>query len=243
MKIIKIEFRKLIDSKLIWAALALVFIMCLATTMMVKDEQVQASSTSYFVYAAMYSVQMMFQFIIPVIMILLISYIIGNEYGNGTIKTFMISKVSKKQFFISKLLFIIMCVFILIIFSILSIMLLCFIKNGSLDASADDILKLVKTFLILGAAMLPIILIVAVASIFMGDFQKSLLFGIVFLVLLLSANSLFDNSIYSPTHLLNCSEQIFLSKVNNKEFLVLSGYIAALFTAGVVIFDHKDIWE
>ena len=100
-----------------------------------------------------------------------------------------------------------------------------------------------KMYLLSAAGLIPITIITVLASIFLGDFQKSFACGIVVLLLSIAFDSVGTKSFLSPTHFLSCSPMSHFGIEKPEAYAVLAAYAVILYLAGMVFFRKKDIWS
>ena len=244
VKLLKIEFRKMHNSRMFLAGFAVVTLICLgisAIELSAKGFGIkEASYTDFMIYNATFVIP---KFFIPLLMILLAASVWGSEYANGMTKTFMLCKCSKTQFYISKCLFLlIMCAAVSVLsFAVLSAVSI--LKNGADQVSGKEIADMAKMYLLSAAGLIPITRITVLASIFLGDFQKSFACGIVVLLLSIAFDSVGTKSFLSPTHFLSCSPLSHFGIEKPEAYAVLAAYAVILYFAGMVFFRKKDIWS
>lgn len=244
VKLLKIEFKKMHNSKLFLAGFLIIALICLgisAIELSSKGFGIKDSSyTDFMIYNSTFVV---IKFFIPLIMVLLTASVWGSEYANGMTKTFMLCKCSKSQFYIGKNLFLlIMCAAV----SVISFVLLSavgIISNGADNIKIAEIIDMAKIYMLSAAGLIPITLITVLASIFLCDFQKSFACGLVVLLLSIAFDSVKTGSFLSPTHFLSCSPLTFYGTEKPAAYAVLAAYAVILYLAEIFIFRKKDIWS
>ncbi|HPY84081.1 MAG TPA: ABC transporter permease [Ruminococcus flavefaciens] len=244
VKLLKIEFRKMHNSGLFLAGFAVVTLICLgisAIELSAKGFGIKESSyTDFMIYNATFVVV---KFFAPLLMVLLAASVWGSEYANGMTKTFMLCKCSKSQFYISKNIFLLIMCAVISVLSFGVLTAVGIIRDSAGNTGAGDVWNMAKVYMLSAAGLIPITLITVLASIFLGDFQKSFACGLVVLLLSIAFDSVGTGSYLSPTHFLSCSPLTFYGTEKPISYAVLAAYIVILYLVGLFSFRKKDIWS
>lgn len=243
-KLLGCEFKKLHNSKLLLAGCAIIILICAGVSVIeFRNVSFGASHTFYIDFMLYNTSFVITNFFIPAIMILLTASVWGGEYAGGMIKTFMLCRCKKSEFYVSKVLFLVICGIFAVVAAFLALSGLFLLHNGMEGITVREVLDMAKVYVYIIIGLLPVILLTVVASMFFDDFQKSFSCGLVLLLLSLSADNISAASFLLPTYFLNHSSLVYYMQEKAESFFALAVYIVVLYVAGTIIFVKKDIWS
>lgn len=175
-------------------------------------------------------------YVLPIFIIIFTSYIIAYDYKNGTAKFSLISNISRWQFIVGKMIFILLLVTSSLIVSFLSSFLIVKI----LGFGDIDMLEVLKAYLYCIPALTGIGFLITLISMILDDFQNSIICGIFMYFLMI----ILDVATKAGGYFTLTSSIIlgYGSGMDSEIYMITAlVYIVITFIINVVFINRKDI--
>lgn len=245
LKAIKNEFYKIMNIyKITFYLVSLAIITFMVSFIIKKNVMSDVIDNSYIIFLKYNLNFVLVKFLIPIMMIVITSSIVAEDYSSGVMKFFLISKLKKENLIIGKTLFLVILdlINIIIFFALLSI-IGCILFDGSETLLKGEYFKVFNAYIMTSLGMIPIILITIMISLIFDNFQKTLGVSISILIISLILDNLLVNfKGITPTGFITYGYLINTSMDNKAIYLgLLVVYVIFFMVSNTIIFKKKDL--